>query len=84
MDIIDDGKKRINVLSCLMKQLEQATQQEIETKNAHIESLKEEIACMQAEIVKQQEVITISTGVITSEINRIQSLVDFVNGGTNL
>ena len=37
-----------------------------------------------AEIVKQQEVITISTRVITSEINRIQSLVDFVNGGTNL
>lgn len=84
MDIIDDGKKRINVLSCLMKQLEQATQQEIETKNAHIESLKEEIACMQAEIVKQQEIITISTRVITSEINRIQSLVNFVNGGINL
>lgn len=80
-DIVADGQARINALQSNNAQIAESNSAEIAAKNDIIEDLKNQIEALSKEIANLENTTSRSDDLISEEIKKIQSLIDFMLGG---
>lgn len=80
-DVVSDGENRIAILAAVDSQIKETNQNEINSREAKIEDLKQQIADLNKEVAELKEVTSTSESLINTETKKIQSLVDFIIGG---
>lgn len=80
-DVTLDGESRIDVLSGVLAKILGEGNDTVVSKETEIEEHKKEIARLEKEISDQKNEMKVSEDTINTEINRITSLVKFVEGG---
>ena len=76
-----DGEKRVNTLTAAKKLMNDATLKEIADMEMKIEEYKKNIANLEGDIAITKEEMKLSNSDIDSEIEKINSLISFINGG---
>lgn len=76
-----DGEKRVNTLTAAKKLMNDATLKEIADMEMKIEEYKKNIADLEGDIAITKEEMKLSNSDIDSEIEKINSLISFINGG---
>ena len=80
-DVTEDGEKRIEVLKSVQAQIEADNNAEISLRIQKIEDLKFQIENLNKEVSGLEESTKTSNELITAEVKKVQSLVDFIIGG---
>lgn len=76
-----DGEKRVNTLTAAKKLMNDATLKEIADMEMKIEEYKKNIAELEGNIAITKKEMKVSNSDIDSEIEKINSLISFINGG---
>lgn len=82
-DVTLDGENRVNVLHNVLSKILTDGNETVTEKENKIEELKKEIASLEKEIVEQQIVMKESENAINTEVERINGLIKFVDGGNS-
>ena len=80
-DVTEDGENRVKILKAVNKQIESDNQREIDIRTTQIEDLKRQIEDLNKEVSDLKEATSLSDSLITEEVKKVQSLVDFIIGG---
>lgn len=80
-DVTEDGENRVKILKAVNKQIESDNQREIDIRSSQIEDLKHQIEDLNKEVSDLKEATSVSDSLITEEVQKVQSLVDFIIGG---
>lgn len=80
-DVTEDGEKRMEVLKSVQAQIEADNSAEISLRIQKIEDLKSQIENLNKEVSGLEESTKTSNELITAEVKKVQSLVDFIIGG---
>lgn len=76
-----DGEKRVDTLTAAKKLMNDATLKEIADMEMKIEEYKKNIAELEGNIAITKKEMKVSNSDIDSEIEKINSLITFINGG---
>lgn len=76
-----DGEKRVDTLTAAKKLMNDATLKEIADMEMKIEEYKKNIAELEGTIAITKQEMKVSNSDIDSEIEKINSLITFINGG---
>lgn len=80
-DVTLDGEQRVDVLNSVLTKILDGGNANVTDKETEIENHKKEIARLEKEIADQQAEMKISENNINAEVNRINNLIKFVEGG---
>lgn len=80
-DVTEDGENRVKVLKSVQEQIRSDNDEEISIRKQKIEDLKSQIENLNKEVSGLEESTKTSDEFITSEVKKVQSLVDFIKGG---
>lgn len=83
MEVKDDGEKRIAILKSINDQISSEAKTIIEDKSNQIEDHKKAIAALEKEIADERSRHKVSNEIITTEVSRIDDLVNFLEVGGN-
>lgn len=81
-DIVSDGKTRVTVLDGVKSKIDEECQSAIAEKEARIEELKQTIEVLSGEIAHEHEKNKKSDEIVSAEMSKIVSLIDFIGGET--
>ena len=79
-EVLEDGEKRISVLSEIKEQIDADCKNTIINKEAQIEEFKQAIATLNTEISNEQDKMKKSDEIIASEIAKLEALIRFIGG----
>lgn len=79
-DVVADGEERVRILTAIKEQVDSEAKMTVADKEAQIEELKKSIESLTVDIANEQEKVRISNETITTEVNKIETLVKFVGG----
>lgn len=79
-EMVEDGKKREDVLGGVISKVVQEGIEEMTSKESEIEEHKKEIARLEKEILNRQNELKISEETINEEKVRIEELIKFIGG----
>lgn len=79
-EVVDDGEKRISVLSGVKDKIDINCKTTISDKEIEIENLKKAIENLTVEIANEQETMKLSDEAILAEMSKVEGLIKFVGG----
>lgn len=79
-EVVDDGDKRISVLSGVKDKIDMDCKTTISNKEIEIEDLKKAIENLTVEIANEQEKMKLSDEAILAEMSKVENLIKFVGG----
>lgn len=79
-EIVEDGENRLDVLDGVKAKVDTDSKIAIADKEAQIEELKKNIETLTVEIANEQEKMKKSDEIISSEIEKVKALIQFVGG----